>query len=111
MSRLDLAVSRTTNLSHHKTTLTCTAEMTFNVAKAREALDDEIAVKVYSQPDNVAMLLGALENGDTHVLDTARASYRATWLAKSTSSFAKEHCLHRVRKRLLRARNILPVIV
>ena len=82
MSRLDLAVSRTSEISHDKTTLTCTAEMAFNDAEAREALYNEIAVKVYSQPDNAAMLLGALENGDSHVLDTASASNRATWLAK-----------------------------
>ena len=90
MSRIDLAVSRTSEISHDKTTLTCTAEMTFNVAEAREALYNEIAVKVYSQPDNAAMLLDALENGDSHVLDTASASNRATWLAKIDSSFTRQ---------------------
>jgi hypothetical protein len=82
MSRLNLAVSRTSEVSHDKSNLTCTAEMTFSVAEAREALYDEIAVKVYSQPDNAAMLVGDLENGDSHVLDEATASNRATWLAK-----------------------------
>lgn len=82
MSRLNLAVSRTSEISHFKTNLTCTAEITFNVAEAREALYNEIAVKVYSQPDNAEMLLGALENGDTDVLERAKAANRTIWLAK-----------------------------
>jgi hypothetical protein len=82
MSRLNLAVTRTSELSHFKSDLTCTAEITFNVAEAREALYNEIAARVYSQPDNAALLLGALENGDTQALDQAKASNRGTWLAK-----------------------------
>lgn len=82
MSRLNLAVTRTSEISHLKSDLTCTAEITFNVAEAREALYNEIAARVYSQPDNAALLLGALENGDTQALDPAKASNRGTWLAK-----------------------------
>jgi hypothetical protein len=82
MSRLNLAVTRTSEISHLKSDLTCTAEITFNVAEAREALYNEIAARVYSQPDNAALLLGALENGDTQALDQAKASNRGTWLAK-----------------------------
>jgi hypothetical protein len=82
MSRLNLAVTRSSEITHFKTNLTCMAEMTFNVAEAREAIYNEIAVKIYSQPDNAAMLLGALENGDTDVLERAKAANRTTWLAK-----------------------------
>jgi hypothetical protein len=82
MSRLNLAVSRTFEISHHKTDLTCSAEMTFNVAEAREGLYNAIAVKVYSQPDNAAMLLGAIENGDKQALDRAKAADRSTWLGE-----------------------------
>jgi hypothetical protein len=82
MSRLDLAVSRISEISHHQTTLTCAAEMTFNVAEAREALYNGISAKVYSLADNAGMLLEALEDGDSHILDKAVAANRPTWLAK-----------------------------
>jgi hypothetical protein len=82
LARLNLAVSRTSEISHFKNQLTCTAEITFNVAEAREALYNAIALKVYSQPDNAATLLGALENGDTNALDLEKASNRPTWLSQ-----------------------------
>lgn len=82
MSRLNLAISRVSEISHYKTDLTCSAEMTFDVAEAREALYNEIAAKVYSQHDDAALLLGAIENGDTNALDQAKTTDRATWLGE-----------------------------
>lgn len=82
LSRLNLAVSRLSEITHFKTNLTCMAEVTFSVAEAREALYNQIAVKVYSQSDNAAMLLDALANGDADVLERAKAANRPIWLEK-----------------------------
>lgn len=82
ISKLNLAVSHVTEISHFKSSLTCSAELSFNVNEAREALYNAIAVKVYSQRDNAAMLIGALDDGDTNAVEQAKVENRATWLGQ-----------------------------